>query len=69
MSTSKDVVLFSLIGFNDLFDLCRDTDELRFFLLKSGLLGDRSGVCEICGKGSINLTKQDLKNPYLGKNG
>ena len=72
MSTSKDV--FSLIGFNDLFDLCRDTDELGifffffFFLLKSVLLGDRSGVCKICGKGNINLTKQDLKKIFKFEN-
>ena len=56
MSSGIDVV----VGINDLFDLCRDIDELRiFFLLKSGLLGDRSGVCEICGKDNINLTKKE----------
>ena len=55
MSSGIDVV-----GINDLLDLCRDTDELRmFFLLKSGLLGDRSGVSEVCGKGNINLTKNE----------
>ena len=31
----------------------------EFILLKSGLLGDRSGVCEICGKGNVNLTKKE----------
>ena len=24
-------------GFNDLFDLCRDTDELRIFFIKIGI--------------------------------
>ena len=62
MTTSVD--LFSkncVVGIKDLFDLCRDkvTDELRILLLQSGLLGDRSGVCEICGKGNVNLTKKE----------
>ena len=52
-----DVFSNNSVGINDLFDLCRDTDELRIILLQSGLLGDRSGVCEICGKGNVNLTK------------
>ena len=57
MSSGIDIV----VGINDLFDLCRDTDELRFFFFffKSGLLGDRSGGCQICGKGNINLTKNE----------
>ena len=65
MSISVD--LFSknsVIGINDLFDLCRNTEELRIFLLKSGLLGDRSGVCEICGKGNVNLTKKEGRPTY-----
>ena len=60
MSTSVDVFSNnSVVGINDLFDLCRDSDELRIFLLKSGLLSDRSGVCDICGKGNVNLTKKE----------
>ena len=58
MSSGIDIV----VGINNLFDLCRDTDELGFCLfLKSGLLGDRSGngVREICGKGNISLTKKE----------
>ena len=37
MSISQGVGLFSLIGFNDLFDLCRDTDELRILFIKIGI--------------------------------
>ena len=63
MSSSID--LFSknsVVGINDLFDLCRDTEKLRIFLIKIGIarmLSDRSGVCEICGKGNVNLTKKE----------
>ena len=39
------------IALHDLINLCSDSEELRIFLLKSGLLGDRSGLCEICNKG------------------
>ena len=64
MSTSIDVFANNIVGgINDLFDLCRDTGKLIFFffffLLKSGLLGDRSGLCEICGKGNVNLTTKE----------
>ena len=43
----------------DLVELCKNSNELIIFLLKSGLLGDRSGLCEICKKGNVNLTKKE----------
>lgn len=47
------------VGYSDLLILCSNTEELRIFLLKSGLLGDRSGLCEICKKGYVYLTKKE----------
>ena len=44
---------------HDLINLCSDSEELCIFLLKSGLLGDRSGLCEICNKGHVYLTKKE----------
>ena len=33
------------VRLRDITDLCDDPEKLRNFLLKSGLLGDDSGVC------------------------
>ena len=45
------------IKLSDIYDLCADTDQLRNYLLKSGLLGDYSGVCDSCGEGNVGLNK------------
>ena len=45
------------VGYGDLKYLCEDRNELHLFLLKSGLLGDFSGLCDSCKVGHLNLTK------------
>ena len=40
-----------------LVKLCEDPSELRLFLMKSGLLGDFSGLCEECKQGNVVLMK------------
>ena len=47
------------VGYSHLLDLCRDPEELRIYLFKSGLLGDRTGICESCKQGKVYLTKKE----------
>ena len=47
------------VALSDLLALCSDFEELRIFYLKSGLLGDRSGLCNTCKKGNVYLTKKE----------
>ena len=60
MSTSVCVFAkMNPISYSHLLDLCRDPEELRIYFFKSGLLGDRSGICEYCNLGNVNLTKKE----------
>ena len=34
-------------------------EELVHFLLKTGLLGDRSGKCDYCEEGNVHLTRKE----------
>ena len=47
------------VGYSHLLDLCRGPEALRIYLFKSGLLGDRTGVCESCKQGNVYLTKKE----------
>ena len=47
------------VGYSYLLDLCRDPEEFRIYLFKSGLLGDRTGICESCKQGNVYLTKKE----------
>ena len=49
------------VALSDVLSLFSDSEELRtgIFLLKSRLIGDRSGLCEICKRGHVYLTKKD----------
>ena len=60
MSTSVCVFTeMNPVGYRHLFDLCRDPKELHIYLLKSGLLGDCSSICESCNLGNVNSTKKE----------
>ena len=59
---ARGVSLFSEtnpVGYSHLLDLCRDPEEFRIYLFKSGLLGDRTGICESCKQGNVYLTKKE----------
>ena len=47
------------LSYTTLLNLCNNSEELRIFLLQSGLLGDRSGLCEYCNRGYVYLTKKE----------
>lgn len=47
------------VSFTTLSNLCTHNDELIVFLLKSGLLGDRSGICETCKEGTVHLIRKE----------
>ena len=39
----------------DLERLCDDPDELRIFILKEELLGNRSGLRKVCKSGNVSI--------------
>ena len=50
------------VAFSTLCNLTRNKlyeEELVHFLLKAGLLGDRSGKCEYCVEGNVHLTRKE----------
>ena len=61
---SGNVRGFSLdnpFSYGDLVELCTGPDEPSISFLKSGLLGDKNGICEDCNKGNVSLTKKEIQ--------
>ena len=45
------------VKLGDIYELCADSSKLPNYLLKYGLLGDYSGLCESCGDGALFRTR------------
>ena len=45
------------MNYDDVYELCRDKDQLRNWLLKEKLIGELGGLCQFCAKGRITLRK------------
>ena len=46
------------MNFENVYEICKDNEVLRKFLNDNELLGDYSGICNKCFKGSVYL-RQD----------
>ena len=47
----------AVMNYDDVYELCRDKDQLRNWLLKEKLIGALGGLCQFCAKGRITLRK------------